>query len=116
MFTGSVYRGGSGCRRDFLPETENDDLVVTNGQSTPPPWRLFGAAGPQQATAPFSTPPLVPTPPGMNGMGGILDALVELLSALGIEIRPGTGLEKAWSSSDFLKDWGEYYLSKHRTG
>ena len=26
----------------------------------------------------------------MNGMGGILDALVELLSALGIELRPWT--------------------------
>jgi cytidyltransferase-like protein len=28
---------------------------------------------------------------------------------LGIEVISGVGLAKKWSSSDFLKDWGEFY-------
>lgn len=30
----------------------------------------------------------------------------------GIEIISGVGLSKLWSSSDFLKEWGEFYKSK----
>ena len=32
----------------------------------------------------------------------------------GIEIIPGVGLDKDWSSSDLLKDWGEFYIAKNR--
>jgi cytidyltransferase-like protein len=32
---------------------------------------------------------------------------------LGIEMVFGIGAEKVWSSSNFLKDWGEYWLSKY---
>lgn len=32
---------------------------------------------------------------------------------LGIELVPQVGLQKAWSSSDFLKDWGEFWLRKN---
>jgi cytidyltransferase-like protein len=31
---------------------------------------------------------------------------------LGIELVPQVGLQKVWSSSDFLKEWGEFWLSK----
>jgi cytidyltransferase-like protein len=33
---------------------------------------------------------------------------------LGIEIIDGIGRSKAWSSSDFLSDWGEFWRAKHR--
>ena len=36
----------------------------------------------------------------------------EVCQRLGIEIVPQVGLRKDWSSSDFLKDWGEFYSSK----
>ncbi len=32
----------------------------------------------------------------------------------GIEIIDGVGRNKAWSSSDFLKDWGEFWKTKTR--
>jgi D-beta-D-heptose 7-phosphate kinase/D-beta-D-heptose 1-phosphate adenosyltransferase len=35
---------------------------------------------------------------------------------LGIEIVFGVGQAKAWSSSDFLKEWGEFWAAKHPTG
>ncbi len=31
----------------------------------------------------------------------------------GIEIIDGVGWSKAWSSSDFLNDWGEFWRAKH---
>ncbi len=31
---------------------------------------------------------------------------------LGIQIETGVGLDKRWSSSDFLKEWGEFVLGK----
>ncbi|HEY3498244.1 MAG TPA: adenylyltransferase/cytidyltransferase family protein [Polyangiaceae bacterium] len=34
---------------------------------------------------------------------------------LGIEMVFGIGADKAWSSSNFLKDWGEFWLSKGRS-
>ena len=33
--------------------------------------------------------------------------------ALGIEMIFGIGAEKVWSSSNFLKDWGDFVLSTH---
>lgn len=33
---------------------------------------------------------------------------------LGIEIIDGVGRSKAWSSSDFLSDWGEFWRAKHK--
>lgn len=33
---------------------------------------------------------------------------------LGVEIVPGVGLKKDWSSSDLLKDWGEFYIQKKK--
>jgi D-beta-D-heptose 7-phosphate kinase/D-beta-D-heptose 1-phosphate adenosyltransferase len=35
---------------------------------------------------------------------------------LGIEIVTGVGLDKEWSSSDFLRAWGEFWLSRHGGG
>ena len=32
---------------------------------------------------------------------------------LGITLIPRVGLDKAWSSSDFLKEWGEFWLERH---
>jgi D-beta-D-heptose 7-phosphate kinase/D-beta-D-heptose 1-phosphate adenosyltransferase len=32
----------------------------------------------------------------------------------GIEIIDGVGLGKAWSSSDFLKEWGEFWRARHK--
>lgn len=32
---------------------------------------------------------------------------------LGIEVVPQVGLSKDWSSSDFLKEWGEFWMSTH---
>ena len=32
---------------------------------------------------------------------------------LGIKLVPQVGLIKEWSSSDFLKDWGEYWLDRY---
>ena len=31
---------------------------------------------------------------------------------LGVEIIPQVGLDKEWSSSDFLREWGEFWVSK----
>lgn len=33
---------------------------------------------------------------------------------LGIEVESGIGFDKAWSSSDFLADWGDFWLKRHR--
>lgn len=33
---------------------------------------------------------------------------------LGIKIVPQVGYSKQWSSSDFLKDWGEFYRQKNK--
>jgi cytidyltransferase-like protein len=35
---------------------------------------------------------------------------------LGIEVIFEVGLDKQWSSSDFLKDWGEYWASRRPAG
>jgi D-beta-D-heptose 7-phosphate kinase/D-beta-D-heptose 1-phosphate adenosyltransferase len=35
---------------------------------------------------------------------------------LGIEMVFGIGAEKVWSSSNFLKDWGEFWLRAHAAG
>jgi D-beta-D-heptose 7-phosphate kinase/D-beta-D-heptose 1-phosphate adenosyltransferase len=32
---------------------------------------------------------------------------------LGIEIVTGVGADKEWSSSDFLREWGEFWSSRH---
>lgn len=32
---------------------------------------------------------------------------------LGIRLVPQVGLNKAWNSSDFLKEWGEFWLERH---
>jgi cytidyltransferase-like protein len=32
---------------------------------------------------------------------------------LGIKLVPQVGLSKDWSSSDFLKEWGEFWMSTH---
>lgn len=36
----------------------------------------------------------------------------ETCKAIGCEIVPCVGLSKAWSSSDFLREWGEFYASR----
>ena len=33
----------------------------------------------------------------------------------GIEIVTGVGADKEWSSSDFLREWGEFWASNHHT-
>jgi len=38
----------------------------------------------------------------------------EICRELGVEIVTGVGADKQWSSSDFLRDWGEWW-SRHRT-
>lgn len=35
---------------------------------------------------------------------------------LGIEVVTGVGLAKEWSSSDFLREWGEFWLARHGGG
>jgi cytidyltransferase-like protein len=35
---------------------------------------------------------------------------------LGIEVKTGVGLKKDWSSSDFLKEWGEFHMKRHGQG
>jgi cytidyltransferase-like protein len=39
----------------------------------------------------------------------------EICQDLGIELVPQVGLRKEWSSSDFLKDWGEFWKSERKT-
>lgn len=36
----------------------------------------------------------------------------DICQELNIEIIPGVGLDKDWSSSDLLTDWGEFYINK----
>ncbi len=31
---------------------------------------------------------------------------------IGIEVVTGVGLDKVWSSSDFLRDWGEFWITR----
>lgn len=38
----------------------------------------------------------------------------DICQELGIKIIPGVGLDKDWSSSDLLKDWGEFYMNKNK--
>jgi D-beta-D-heptose 7-phosphate kinase/D-beta-D-heptose 1-phosphate adenosyltransferase len=40
----------------------------------------------------------------------------EVCQELGIELVPQVGQPKDWSSSDFLKDWGEYWLETYGKG
>lgn len=35
---------------------------------------------------------------------------------LSIEVVTGVGLAKEWSSSDFLREWGEFWVSRHGGG
>ena len=37
----------------------------------------------------------------------------DLCQALGIELVTGVGLEKAWSSSDYLEAWGAFWMRTH---
>ena len=36
----------------------------------------------------------------------------DVCQEIGCEIVPQVGLDKAWSSSDFLRDWGEWWSSR----
>lgn len=38
----------------------------------------------------------------------------EVCRELSIELVPQVGLQKEWSSSDFLSDWGEFWMSKEQ--
>lgn len=38
-----------------------------------------------------------------------------LCRELGVEIKTGVGADKAWSSSDLLEEWGEYWASRRRS-
>ncbi len=40
----------------------------------------------------------------------------EVCQEFGIRIEAGVGLDKQWSSSDFLRDWGEYWSSRRSGG
>ena len=40
----------------------------------------------------------------------------DVCESLGIEVVTGIGLEKAWSSSNFLQDWGEFWASREASG
>ena len=37
----------------------------------------------------------------------------EVCHQLGIEVESGVGFDKQWSSSDFLAEWGKFWLDKH---
>ena len=38
----------------------------------------------------------------------------DVCQEMGTEIISGVGLKKDWSSSDLLKDWGEFYINKNK--
>ena len=37
----------------------------------------------------------------------------DVCSELGIEVESGVGFDKQWSSSDFLAEWGRFWLERH---
>ncbi|RMF74745.1 MAG: glycerol-3-phosphate cytidylyltransferase [Acidobacteria bacterium] len=39
----------------------------------------------------------------------------DVCEELGIEVVTGVGLDKQWSSSDFLREWGEFWAARERS-